>query len=323
MRLRPLLAALFLLLPAGARAGEVWMAALEPQWRSALNLPPTDFMSLFRPDAPWAATAAHVTELRLTKRFVLEAPDDEFRAVISDLTRRHIGIAMQITALRPSKECGLGVEGYGPKDDAGRAAERIRDAGGVLEAVVMDEPVFYGHHAQGKPEHPTCHSPVSDLAKQAAVKIAQVRAVFPHARIGQVEPLVSEIETREFHESLVTWFAGIALMTGRPIDFFLADVLWGRPGWQDRLTALNRLLATQHIPLGVIYNGGRPDKSDAAWTAAARKHYQDVEGKLGLSPQIAFFASWTPFPEHMLPETRDDTMTGLVLGYLRFRKLVP
>jgi hypothetical protein len=322
MLLRRVLAILLLCVPCGARASEVWMAALDPHWRSVMHLPPTDFMELFRPDSPWSGVAAHLTEFRLSKRFVLEATDDELATVVRDLTRRHINIAMQITPLLHTKLCGLGVEGYGPKEDAGHAAERIRDAGGALDAVVMDEPLYYGHFFEGRPGHPACRAPISELARQAATKIAQVRAVFPRVRVGEVEPLVGAIPTHDFQEALVTWLANLTLMTGRPLAFIQADVLWGKPGWQDRLTAFSGLAANQNLPLGVIYNGGRPDKSDAAWTGAARRHYHDVETRLGLTPDIVAFENWTPFPEHLLPETQDDTLTGLVLGYLRFRKMV-
>ena len=323
-----LLAFLAVLLPGAARAAEmrateIWLGAAEPQWRELRHWQPSDYMGLFDPAAPWPRVAAHLTEVRLTKRFVLTAPDAMLATVVRDLTRRHIGIAMQMDALRATRACGLGVEGYGPKDDAGRAAERVRAAGGVLDAVVMDEPVWFGHFSEGKQGHVACQGPIPELVQQAAVKIAQVRAVFPAVRIGEVEPVSDKAPPRDFDEALAQWAAGLRVATGAPLAFLQADVVWPRKGWQEELRAFAGVAAAQHIPLGIIYNGSGPDRSDAAWTAAARQHFMEVEGRLGIVPAIAAFESWTENPVRLLPETREDTQTGLVLAYLRFHRIEP
>jgi len=311
--------------PAAANAEgatpELWMGALEPPARAARGLAANDYMDLFAAGAPWQAVGAHLTELLLSKRFVMQAPDDMLAAVVGGLAGRHIAIAMEVMALVPTKQCGLGVAGYGPPDDARQQAERVRRAGGTLDAIVLEGPVWFGHFFAGTDQHPACQMPVADVAKQAIAKIAEVRAVFPNVRVGEAEPVGDTTDVHEFDQALVEWLADLTLKTGRRLGFLQAQVFWQRPGWQDALRATDAFARTQGVRLGIVYNGGFGDLPDAAWSEATRRHYTEVEQRLGLAPDIAAFVSATPRPEHLLPESARDSLTGVVLGYLRFRMI--
>lgn len=297
---------------------EVWMGALEPPARAARGLPANDYLDLFRPDAPWPTVAAHLTEMVLSKRFVMQAPPDMLAAAVGDLGRRHVRLAMQVMALLPTATCGTGVAGYGPTGDAHQQAERIRKAGGTLDAVVLEGPVWFGHFFEGTAAHPACQMPVADVARQALAKVAEVRSVFPAVRIGEAEPVGETADVHEFDQALVEWLADLALKTGHRLAFLQAEVAWQRPGWQDALKATDAFARTQGIRFGVVYNGGFGDPPDAAWSQATRRHYTEVERSLDLAPDIAAFVSATPRPARILPESDPDTLTGTVLGYLRF-----
>jgi hypothetical protein len=322
--LRRLLAVLALCSVAagGARAGdpELWLGALEPPWRAARGLPANDYLGLFRADADWPTVAAHLSEVQLSKRFVMEAAPEVLAGVLADLARRHIAVAMQMLALVPGPACGLGVAGYGARDDARRQAERIRQAGGTLDAAVMETPLWSGHFDAGRPGHAGCQMPVAAAAQQALAKIAQVRQVFPAVRIGEAEPVGDAVDVHEFDEALVEWFADLTLASGRRPSFLQAEVAWQHPGWQDALRASEAFARTQGVRFGVVYNGGLGDLPDPAWRAATQRHYREVEASLGVAPDIAAFVSATPRPSRLLPESDADTLTGAILGYLRFRK---
>jgi hypothetical protein len=317
---------LLALWPAAAYAAgsdpDVWIGALEPPGRTARGLPANDYLDLFQADAPWPTVAAHLTEVELSKRFVMQAPDDMLAAVLGDLARRHIGVAMQVMALTPGPACGAGVAGYGPKDDARAQSERVRRAGGTLDAVVLEGPVWYGQFFAGTAERPGCQMPVADAARQALAKIAQVRAVFPAVRIGEVEPVGLADDVHAFDQALVEFLANLTLKTGHRLAFLQAEVVWQHPGWQEALHTTDAFARTQGVRFGVVYNGGFGDPPDAAWADATRRHYTEVERSLGVAPDIAAFVSGTPRPERLLPESARDTLTGVVLGYLRFRAIV-
>lgn len=313
---------LVLLLPGAARAGEVWLGSSEPPWRERMSWQPNDYLDLFTANAPWQHVAAHLTEVRLTKFFIMRAPPAMLRAVVADLTRRHIKIAMQMNGLRVTNDCGRGMEGYGPPEDAARAAERIRDAGGVLDAVVMDEPLWWGHFRRTKPTAPGaigCMLPVAEVAGQAAAKIAMLRGVFPNVRIGDIEPVGDKVPVDEFNAALAEFFADLQRETGGRLSFFQADIPWLRPGWPAELQTVAAMTARLQIPFGIVYNTTPTLRSDAAWTDSAREHFEQIERRLGVVPAQAVFDSWTEYPVRMLPESDPATHTGLILSYLKFR----
>jgi hypothetical protein len=318
---------LFVLWPVASRAAppsapDLWLGALEPPSRAARGLAPNDYLDLFRADAPWPTVAAHLTEVVLSKRFVMQAPAEMLAAVVGDLARRHIGVAMQVRALVPGPACGANVTGYGPRDDARQQAERIRRAGGTLDAAVLEGPMWFGHFFAGSADHPACQMPVADVAAQALAKVAQLRAVFPAVRIGAAEPVGAAADVHDLDAGLVELNANLTLKTGHRLAFLQAEVDWQRPGWQEALRTTEAFVRTQGVRFGVVYNGGFGDPPDAAWSAATRRHYTEVEQSLGLAPDIADFASATPRPARLLPEGDRDTLTGVVLGYLRFRAIV-
>ena len=75
------------------------------------------------------------------------------------------------------------------------------------------------------------------------------------------------------------------------------------------------MVASQKIPLGIIYNSTPFDTSDAAWINHAQAHFELVEGTMHIKPAQAIIETWTDFPRKMLPETSPDTLTNLVLRY--------
>ena len=141
-------------------------------------------------------------------------------------------------------------------------------------------------------------------------------------RIGELEPFGDTVPFHDFNEALVEWFANLTLLSGHPIVFLQADIAWQRPDLPDAVKALAAFAHTQRIAFGVVYNGGHGEASDAAWSASVRRHYHEVEETIGVAPDIAAFVAFTPRPEHLLPESAGDTLTGTVLSYLRFRSML-
>src|SRR5580704_9439069 len=95
-----------------AQPREIWLA---PQ---GVNHPSVDFAALFQPDAPWKDAASHVNVFKLSTPFVLQATPEQIAAVVSDLNRRGIALALETgvinVAHNPAYGCGgMGnVEGY-------------------------------------------------------------------------------------------------------------------------------------------------------------------------------------------------------------------
>jgi len=305
-------------------AADVWFAPFDPLWRSIHGWPANDYMQLFKPDAPWQTAARGIKVFQLTRKFAAQGSDNDLGVIIKDLSRRHIALAVSGTPLIASQECGMGVEGYGPRYDMAVLAARLKRLGGTIAYVALDEPLYFGHQFNGRPMRSyetrqpiPCHSPIDDLARQAATKMAELHQVFSGAIVGDVEPVGPPSASSA--TDLADWLAAYQAASGAPFGFVGLDVVWPKSNWPVDFDTAVATVRKTNIPLGVIYNGTPEDPTDAAWIEDAKGHIQQIESKLGAQPDIAIFQSWIDRPERTLPETAPDSFTGLIKAYLQHR----
>lgn len=67
---------------------------------------------------------------------------------------------------------------------------------------------------------------------------------------------------------------------------------------------------SQQPKFAIIYNGEGFDRDDKAWTDHARRNFEQIEGEMGIVPDVAWFASWNQQPENILPETTPTSHTA-------------
>lgn len=110
----------------------------------AVGFTAADFMDLFRPGAPWARAEAHVRVFKLYSQFIsTDIPDGgstdaQLRAVLAALNQHHIALGIEAGLLTSAALCGR-IEGY-TCAGIGPLIAHIKDLGGTLEYVGMDEP---------------------------------------------------------------------------------------------------------------------------------------------------------------------------------------
>ncbi len=150
----------------------------------------SDFMALFRADAPWQQAAPHVQAFEVIGAMTNQGADKDLAQILGDLRRRNIALVVSIGPLAGAGigpgHCGFHVEGYSAAGEPLAEALRIAKLGGVAQYFAMDEPLFYGHTFNGQN---ACHSSIADIAKDVAEKVRQIRTIFPQAQFGEVEPV--------------------------------------------------------------------------------------------------------------------------------------
>jgi hypothetical protein len=304
-----------MLLPVIVTAGtpQVWFCPLDSYFRQSVGYGGSpQYMSLFTPDAPWSKAAAHTNVFKFYSQWIHQASDADLRAEFADLNRRGIALALEAGALTASSECGRGVEGQGGEGLL-KLALRIKQNGGILRYVAMDEPIFFWTLYTGKN---ACHETVDQMVANAAVNLRALRAQFPDTLIGDIEPLpVSAPNWLPQYQAGVEAFRKAL---GFPLAFFDADILWDSPTYLADLAAARKMAASEGVPFGIIYNGDGFEQSDAGWVQSATRHMAAVESHLG-SPDLAIFQSWHAYPKKLLPETDSDSFTSLIDGYFRRR----
>jgi hypothetical protein len=174
----------------------------------------------------------------------------------------------------------------------------------------MDEPLYYGHVFNGRG---ACHTSIVDIAKDVAVKVKQVQAIYPDAKFGDVEPM--GVPDDAWLSDVEQWLDAYQAATGQRLAFFRVDMQW-HAAWRGQMQQLTALLKRKGVPLQIIYNGAGDAASDEAWTAQAADRFRQYETSGLPLPDAAVFQSWTPHPTHVLPETDPRTMTELVDQYL-------
>ena len=139
-----------------ASSPEVWLSGVPPFVRQqTFQESDSDYMDLFKPDAPWSKSSQTVRVFMINGALVMHQSDEELKAVFSDLKRRNIALAIEMGLLSGKysagqQACGVGVEGFAAPDNAKVVANRIQKGGGVLAYVAMDEPLWYAHYFSGK-----------------------------------------------------------------------------------------------------------------------------------------------------------------------------
>lgn len=293
----------------GGPTAEIWVQAnslpirVPEQWKGIR----TDAADQWKPEAPWRTVAAHTKVAKLISSNIENTRDDDLRATIEEVKRRHLELALAIGPLVRSADCASSTEAYGNPGEIEAILQKIRRNGGELSYVAMDEPFFYGHRDAGG-----CRLSAAQVAQQVAANVVAMRRVFPKLRVGDVE--VSGAD-REWISELAQWADAYRSATSESLAFLHADVQWSELAIHN-LGPLAAQLKERHIPFGIIYNGDAV-ASDLEWTQSAVRHFVEIESTLNVRPSAAIFQTWTHYPTRVLPENEPGTLMSVPLQYLR------
>lgn len=304
-----------------AGSADVWLSGVSPFVRQKMfQESESDYLELFKPDAPWTKSATMVRVFMINGGVVMHQTDEEVQAMFADLKRRHIALAIEMGLLSGkdstgAQACGVGVEGFAAPDNAKVVANRIKKNGGELAYVAMDEPLWYAHHFMGKN---ACQWSMEDVARDIVPRVADLREKFPDLQIGDIEP-IGTAQPPDWVQEIAQWTQVYQKVVGQPLAFFHADVAWNGP-WQQQLPAVKGGIQGMGMKFGVIYDGGgSAQESDDVWTREAEQRFRLVESNPSRVPDHAIIQTWARWPKKMLPEDQPGTLTNLVLIYGKAR----
>lgn len=300
---------------------QVWMASVEPAARGALQTlqARSDYMDLFRPDAPWATGASRLKVFKVSGAFGLHSTDENMQTVINDLKRRHIALAVEFGVLVGGNRCGRTVEGYAAPTAVDTLVERIKKFGGQIDYIAMDEPVWFGHAAKGAPVKGGsragipgghfCEDSIADLVDQIAPKIEILRQAFPNIQVGDIEPVSAKWPSEI--DDLAQFADLYRRKTNVPLAFIHADVSW-QTDWRPLLEGLAQQMHEKGIRLGVICDGDPAAQTNQEWVSTAVQHCKTVAADPKIKPYDFIVQTWQPLPSKMLPETDPGALTFAV-----------
>jgi hypothetical protein len=198
-----------------------------------------------------------------------------------------------------------GKEAFGREAAVKAVFQKIKDAGGVIDIIRMDEPFFYGTVS--------CHDTAPNVAADVKQSIDTiVKPYFPQVRIGDVEPIYGRPDEPQI---IAQWSDDFRAAVGTPLAFFHADAAWSSGATIDSMRRIDPVVHKRGIPFGIIYNGG-DETTDIAWTDSAIQHFTELESGLGVHVDQPVFQSWVASPTNMLPEHSRGTLTNVAFQYV-------
>jgi hypothetical protein len=264
-------------------------------------------MDLWAADAPWQAAASRVTVFKLYGEWVDQAGPAALRAAVEGIRARGMVLGVEAGPLDPADGCGTDVEGFAGSGSGRRLAQKIRDAGGVLQVIALDEPWYFGHVYDGPN---ACRWPVGRIARGVARFVAQVREEFPWVAVGDIEPTPLPVQT----DHLAEWMGAYREAVGEPMAFLHLDLDWSRSNWSQMALQVEAAGDRLNVPVGIIYTGGGAP-SDEQWLGLAGQRALDHEERDGGQPAHVVFQSWNDKPDRVLPENDQGTFTSLIGRY--------
>jgi len=290
-----------------------WFAPLPPLPTSAGRpfIGSEDFMALFKPEASWKEAESHLQVFKLYGEWVAyQASDAELRQVVQDLQQRRLAVAVEAGPLNATTTCGQGVEGFAGIEEGLRIAQRIKQAGGTLHLIAMDEPYFFGHFYDG-PQ--ACHWTDQKIAQEIDKFVQAMRSMFPDVRVGDTEPLSGGAGVAQYQ----AWVVAFQAVNGYDLDFLHLDVDWSRPDWPQEVQAIQEFGQVRGVPVGLIYTGNWSDANDEAWLSIAGERVKQYELEAAGKLEQVLFQSWHDKPDRALPESDPYTFTGFIRNYFR------
>jgi hypothetical protein len=302
-------------------AAEIWMASVEPAARGAMQTlqARSDYMDLFRPDAPWATAASGLKVFKVSGAFGLHSTDENMQTLINDLKRRHIALAIEFGVLVGGDRCGRTVEGYAAPTAVDTLVKRIKKFGGQIDYIAMDEPVWFGHAAKGAPVKGGsragivgghfCEDPIADLVDQIAPKIEILRQAFPNIQVGEIDPVSAKWPSEV--DDMAQFADLYRKKTGVPLAFVHTDVSW-ETNWKPLLEGVAEQAHKRGIRLGVICDGDSTARTNEEWVSSALQHCKAIAADPKVKPDDFIVQTWQALPNKMLPETDPGAMTFAV-----------
>lgn len=296
-----------------------------------------DFIDLFKDDASWDMkfdqwrnAARYIRVVKFSTQFYLGVPDAVLSRIVQNLAKSGIALGLESLAQNWSQEtpeCGLGVEGYSDPNAANQIVAKLKRAGGSLQFIAMDEPLWFGHYYSGAN---ACKSSIQNVAERVAVIIRIYTAAFPSVIVGDIEPFPALSSVPNWAADYAEWVTAFREETGTPLSFLHMDFNWGDPRLNLRedsnssdpkaIAALAATVASvargNGLQVGMIYNGNDAAATSVLWMQQARVHIEYVESS-GIHPEQVTFESWATQPTHALPETDPSALSSLVLYYFQ------
>jgi hypothetical protein len=263
--------------------------------------------------APWQHAAHKVGVLVLVHQIVGQMTTQELIQIRDFAAAHHmqIDLSTEAVAKLPNGTCG-GEEGYTYPGENADAAQILFNLGFKVDWVDMDGPMNAGSYDTG-PQ--SCQLSIADLIPRVVSTLQGVFALYPNAKLMDVEPLPGLEQQPTWRQDVQTFHAGLAQELGVQVAAMQTDVNWLDPTWPAVMANLQTFLHERNQLLSVIYDPNAVAQSDTQAINSTVANFEAVEGQYNIIPDLVAITSWDTYPVNAMPETSPTALTWLVDRY--------
>lgn len=282
-------------------ASRFWVAALPPGRENLI--------SIFTNTQKWTVSAGKVKYFKIYANFFYHYSDAQIRFILSTIKSLGFALAIEAPPLtespdRASADCAKGVESYAKVNEIYDLLVRIKSLGGTVDALAMDEPIWY---TMVHPKSKACTLTLVELSNEIKLQVGKWSGVFPNLKVGLIEP-------SPISPSLVAEFLKeIKNSHSVEINFFHVDPIWDQP-YVEQIRALSRATKAWNLELGVILDVGSWSTDCVKWADDARARAASIADIRKLIEFDVIFQSWMTCPAKFEPEDSVDTLTSYILA---------
>jgi len=277
-----------------------------------------DYMSYFREREKWPTAVERVDVFKFYAGHLLDrlVGQVNINQMVTFLQQEGIALAVEITPMTPTAACGQNTKGYAGWLDGEQVAQKIKAAGGKIDYLALDGPMWWGSLYPGESENENpCHYTFEQTAQNVKAMVDNFRAYFPEMIVGDIHAWAPGLY--EPYE-LVLWWDAYEKEMGEPFGFFHLDHEYKLSGWEGVTAFLMSEAHTRGIEFGNVYFGEPWNENSQAWLALAEQRYELYENWYqGPSNDDVVFQSWQIYPDYILPETQADTYAYAINRYFR------
>jgi len=183
----------------------------------------TEMLNSRKDDHLWQESRKDIKVFKFYSNVIQSATSESLNQKFEFLKKNNIKVAIELPGLTWEQENkGYKIEGFQRSGFTRDIIKKIQQAGGTVDYIALDEPVFFGSYKKGS-KYTSLSA--EQLAKQIYENMKPIYSVFPNVKVGDIEP-INQMSKSFYSTFIPQWIDEYKKISGREIDFFHLDLYW-------------------------------------------------------------------------------------------------
>lgn len=268
----------------------------------------TDMLNNNVHDSKWSKTRKDIKVFKFYYQIIRDTPLPILKDKFNYLNAHNIKVAIEWPSLTwKENDTGYNIEGFQEPLFSKKIIAKVKAAGGKIDYLALDEPIFYGHFKKGKnlPQFD-----VTSLVKMINESVRPVYDAFPDVQVGDIEP-INQMPPDVYKKVMPKFIDEYKKITGHHLAFIHADIHW-QGNWKPAVEFYDKLIKDNGGRFGIIFNAAQQSAPSYKWMMSARDNVKTyLSGKLPVPDDIVI-QSWNKSPTSQVGDTDPHSHSSLI-----------